>query len=290
MKNNLSIIFTLLTFVLITQAITPVFGVTGPDEDFSTSTPIASTKPIATATGQVKSATAPPIASPSAVIKQPINSLSKNGKLITISGTLSATPSAIGKFLIKREDVGQSIDTDKNTKIISISSTNQKTKILLSKIKINSPIIVVGEKSLTGNIFLASYVISPTQTIVKPKVPSYGVVSNREASGAATFILEIKSPNSEEKTKFVINSETTVKVKELVAPKLSDIKIGDRVTLLSYFDEKLGVNFVTHIFAIPGRASGLLRDMREASPTATATSTIKPAPTKESTASPTKKP
>jgi hypothetical protein len=276
MKRYYSIIFTIFAFSLLTQSVVPVVALEElPDENFEESpSPKASVKatttpkPVATSAVKAATATSTPKGSAAAVVS--------NAKLTVLRGTLSATPSAVGKLLVKNSDGDDNnVDTDKNTKIFSISETGVKSKTTLSKFKLNDKVIAVGNKNSDGKSLLATYLIQNNQVEDIPRTGVYGVISTREASGAAAFKLEVKSPNKDEKQNFIVNADTVVRVKDIDSPKLSDIKIGDRVTLLAYKDEKTDVNFVTRIFVLPGRAAGLLRDIREASASASPATTPK---------------
>lgn len=258
MKKTYTGLFTLIFFTLLTSAIVPVAAIDTKTnqvtEDFSESpTPKAA----------VKSASTSPSAVPTVSTKTTV-----------YKGEVSATPSAIGKFLVKTDDGDKNVDTDKKTKVFSFD-TGKRVASTVSKLKVTDKVVVVGNLTSDNKSLLATYVLvfnkkAPEQT----RNSMYGTVSSREASGSA-FTLVVKSPNKDESTNFLLNSSSNLKVKDLENPKLSDIKIGDRVTLIYTIDN--GVNTITRIFAIPGRAAGLLREIRESSGSASASPSASPA-------------
>lgn len=259
MKKTYSGIFTLIFFTLLTSAIVPVAAI---DNKVSQVTEDFSVSP--TPKGAVKAASTSPSALPTVSTKTTI-----------YKGDVSATPSAIGKFLVKTDEGDKNVDTDKKTKVYSFD-TGKRVATTVSKLKVSDKVVIVGNMTSDNKSLLASYVLVFNKKVAEPtKNAMYGTVSSREASGSA-FTLVVKSPSKDETTSFLINSSTSVKVKDLENPKLSDIKIGDRVTLIYTIDG--GVNTVTKIFAIPGRASGLLREIRESSGSASTSPVASPSP------------
>jgi hypothetical protein len=289
-KKTYSALFTIIFFVLITSAIVPVGAV---QEDFSDS---PSPKATAKTTASPKVAAASTSASPSATPKSSIspspsskaNQDTPTEKMSVLKGEVSATPSAIGKFLINVDGSDKNVDTDKKTKVYSFDS-GKKTAITVSKLKIKDKVVVIGQTTADTKSFLARYILVMNNPVASLKRNSmYGIVATREASGAA-FIIDVKSPNKDDEKKFTLNSSTVVIVKDIENPKLSDIKIGDRVTLTYYKDGT--TNFATRILSNPGRAAGLLKDIRDASTSASpkASTSALPTATAKSSASPTAK-
>jgi hypothetical protein len=263
MKKYYSIGLTILFFTILTSVISPTVAIEGNaqvkevEEDFSTSpTPkVAATPAVKGLTKQSPQTSSTPAARNTA-----------NQKMIVYKGEVSATPSAVGKFLITTADGQKNIDTDKSTKVF-IFDKGTKIVSLVSKIKIGDNAIAIGSIVEDGKALLAKYVvINKNPPLDNPRNAKYGLVSSREASGTAAFVLQIKSPSKDEKVaSYTVNAETVVKVKDNDSSKLSDIKIGDRVTFTFYVDEKTKQNIITRIFVIPGRAAGLLKDIRDAS-------------------------
>ncbi len=262
MKKYYSIGLTILFFSIVTSVISPTVAIQGnaaspspsalPEEDFSSDTPKPTNTPVARGLTRNASASASPQAQTS-------------GKTIVYKGEVTATPSAVGKFIVSTADGQKNVDTDKSTKVW-IFDKGQKTVSTVSKIKMGDSVAAIGQMTSDNKALLARFVlVMRNQPQEKPRSAMYGVVSNREASGSAAFVLEIKSPNKDDKNNYLVNAETTVKVKDNEAPKLSDIKIGDRVTFTYYKDDKTNENVITRIFVIPGRAAGLLKDIRDAS-------------------------
>ncbi len=267
MKKYYSIGLTILFFTLITSIISPSVAIEGNaqgkpikevEEDFSTPTQKPTSTPVAKGlTRQSASSSAEPTEKPKTVASQ---------KMVVYKGEVSATPSAVGKFLVTTAEGQKNVDTDKSTRVY-IFDKGQKTIASVSKIKMGDKSVSIGQVTEDGKALLAKYVLimrnTPTE---KTKNAKYGIVSSREASSSSSFVLQIKSPSKDEKTEnYLINAETTVKVKDVENPQLSDIKIGDRVTFTFYVDEKTNQNIITRIFSIPGRAAGLLKDIRDAS-------------------------
>ncbi len=272
-KKSYSGIFTIIFFVLIVSSIVPVAALenkTLPEEDFSSPT----------AKGAVKAATTAPQASTGAV--------AASSKIVVYKGEVSATPSAIGKFLVKTNEGDKNVDTDKKTKVFAYDAT-RKTVTTVARLKVTDKVIVVGQVTTDGKSLLAQHILVITKkTVDQEKSALYGTVSNREASGSA-FTISVKSPSQNDEEELTLNANTAVTVKDVEAPKLSDIKIGDRVTLTYYTQNN--VNYATRVLAIPGRAAGLLREIRESSssastnPIASPTAAVKSAATTKPAAS-----
>ncbi|MDQ3098471.1 MAG: hypothetical protein M3Q44_01885 [bacterium] len=250
MKKYYSIALTILFFSIVTSVISPTVTIEGNaqvkeiEEDFSTSpTPKSSGS---SASPQARS--------------------TSNQKTIVYKGEISATPSSVGKFLVSTADGQKNVDTDKSTKVY-IFDKGIKTASTVARIRMGDNSATIGQLTEDGKALLAKYILITRNPLTdKPRSAKYGLVSSREASGTAAFILQIKSPSKDEKVaNYTVNAETVVKVKDIDTSKLSDIKIGDRVTFTYYVDEKTGQNIITRIFVIPGRASGLLKDLRDAS-------------------------
>lgn len=265
MKNKyVQIAITVTIFTTIMSIISPVVSIQSNaatkdvEEDFSTS---------ATPKGKVLAATSSAAATAKASTKasdtatpKPVKQSSKN---TVYKGEISATPSAVGKFNVTTSDGEKTIDTEKTTKVF-ILDKNQKTPSTVAKLKVGDKVIVIGNMSDDDKTLVAKFVmVIKTTTSETPHAAMYGVVTSREASGSA-FILHIKGPTDDKDKPFTLNNDSVIKVKDLDAPKLSDVKIGDRVTL-TYATDTLGINHITRIYVIPGRASGLLRDIRESS-------------------------
>lgn len=265
MKKYYSIGLTVLFFTIVTSVISPTVAIEGNAqstkdvvEDFSTATPKITASPVARGlTTRNASASGAP---------QENNSGSSNQKMIVYKGEVTATPSAVGKFLITTADGQKNVDTDKATKVF-LFDKGVKSVISISKVKIGDSAVAIGQMTEEGKALLAKFVlVTRNAPAEKARNAKYGIVSSREASGSAAFVLSIKSPGKDDKvTDYTVNADTVVKVKDLDAPKLSDIKIGDRVTFTFYVDDKSGKNIITRIFVIPGRAAGLLKDIRDAS-------------------------
>jgi hypothetical protein len=283
MKKYYSLLSTIIVFTILTSTITPVIGQ-------ETSTP----KP--TPTGK---ATATPASAKTATSSAAPKTESSTTKTTVYKGEVSATPSAIGKFLVKVADQEKNVDTTKTTKVLSFEKV--KTVITVPKLKVGDSVAVIGQLSDDSKTLIAKYILVLSKNAPENNKKSlYGTVSSKESTDTNTFILQIKSPSKDEKEdKYILNAETSIKVKDLEAPKQNDIKIGDRVTLTYTEDTETGTKTVTRIFAIPGRAAGLLRDIREsstsakpaskapsASPAATESSAVKSAATTKSSASP----
>jgi hypothetical protein len=254
MRKTYTGIFTIIFFTLLTSTIIPVAAIDNKakqvTEDFSESP---------TPKGTVKSASTAPEAI--------------TNKILIYKGEVSATPSAIGKFLVKTDSADKNIDTDKNTKVYNYDS-GKRAVSAVNKLKVTDKVVVIGNNTADNKSLLANYVmVFNKQPTEKLKSAMYGIVSSREATGSS-FTLEVKNPLKDESTHFILNQSTSVSVKDLEYPKLSDIKIGDRVTLVYTTENEL--NTATRIFAIPGRASGLLREIRESSNAAVATASASP--------------
>lgn len=261
MKKYYSIGLTIVFFAFLTSLISPNVVVNTQaqtneiEEDFSTPVPNASQTPKSSSTAAAKASTNPTT-----------NPETQSKKMIAYKGDISATPSAIGKLLILTPDGQKNIDTDKLTKVF-VYDKGIKTISTVAKIKMGDQSSIIGAPTTDGKSLLAKYILINRNPIQEPpKSSKYGLVASREASGTAAFVLQIKSPNKdEETTNYIVNNETTVTVKDNDSSKLSDIKIGDRVTFTFYKDEKTNNNLITRVFVIPGRAAGLLKDIREAS-------------------------
>lgn len=261
MKKYFSICLTILFFTLITSIISPTIAVNGnaattlPEEDFS-----------ATPTAKAKSTPASLSSSPKATG----SAQAANVKTTVYKGEISATPSAVGKLLISTNTGEKNVDTDKATRVF-IFDKNLKTASTVQRIKKGDNAVAIGALTADKKSLLAKYIFILKDTATQNSRKSqYGVITSREASGTAAFVLQIKNPGKDEKNEsYTVNAETTVRVKDIETPKLSDIKIGDRVTFTYYIDEKTNANIITRIFVIPGRAAGLLKEIRDASAAAT---------------------
>lgn len=280
-KKTYPLLFTGIFFLTLVSGITQVGAIESKampiDEDFSTPTP----------KGAVKAATATPSAK--AVASASASSSAASKSTITLSkatiykGEVSATPSAVGKLLVKTDSGDKNIDTDKVTKIYTYDS-GRRVAMTLTKVRVPDKVVVIGETNETSKALLARYVmVMNKQADDMSRGSMYGVVSSREASGAA-FTLQVKSPNKDETMNFVLNASSIITVKDVTAPKLSDIKIGDRVTL-TYVTTK-DLSTITRIHSIPGRAAGLLRDIRESTGSASAAPSASASATTKATASP----
>lgn len=286
MKKNYPIAITVIIFTILMSTISPVVG---QESKIATILPSATPKATASAKPTVTPQSTK-IASSSAIPKSQIS----NDKLKVYKGEISATPSAIGKFLVKVAGEDKNVDTNKTTKVFIFDKI--KTISTVAKLKLGDQVVVIGEISDDTKTMTAKYVLVIRNELdASSRKSLYGTVSNRESTDTETFILTIKSPIKDQKEdKYVLNKDTVIKVKDIDSPKLNDIKIGDRVTLVYAEDSETGTKTVTRIYAIPGRAAGLLRDIRESSLSAdkkeTTTPTSSPILGASTKSSPTAKP